>query len=54
VIAMMSGSGSVVFGVFDTDAQAAAAADALESASGGRARIVITRTADRVERVEAG
>jgi 4-diphosphocytidyl-2-C-methyl-D-erythritol kinase len=50
-LAMMSGSGSTVFGVFDGDSHARGALAAMTSGS-GRPTVTVTQTADRVQRVE--
>ncbi len=47
-VALLAGSGSSVFGVFDV----ASSANALAQRAGARARAIVTRTADRVASVE--
>ena len=55
VPALMTGSGSVVYGMFDDALTAAAVAAKLTSAfAGGDVRGVVTDTAERVERVAIG
>ena len=50
ITALMSGSGSAVFGVFDETDRAEAAAQALR-AGDDACRVLVTRSAERVERV---